>query len=105
MESGRKQKIFGLLMALFSAGFILWSWYTAIVRGYFYIKAGVIFPAFLVIGMALIFIPGYREERLASGEDISNLHGYKLITKRWWAVLIVGSGLGLANYIALRFLL
>jgi len=105
MEIRRKQQLFGIFTVLLSAGFSTWSWYTAIVRGYFYVKASIIFPAFLVIGAAILFLPGYREERLARGEDISALTGYKLITPRWWTVLVLALGLGIVNYALLNFII
>ena len=42
-----------------------------------------LFPAVFVLGVALILFPGYKEERIARGEDISGLQGWQLITPRW----------------------
>jgi hypothetical protein len=60
-------------------------------------KAALVFPAFLVLGVALMLIPGYREERIARGEDVSGLKGARLITPRWWAVLALAIAASLAN--------
>ncbi|MBO0860792.1 MAG: hypothetical protein J2P21_20365 [Chloracidobacterium sp.] len=57
------------------------------------------FPAFCVVGLGLILFPGYREERVARGEDISKLDGLKLITARWWGILVVALVVGIGNYI------
>jgi drug/metabolite transporter (DMT)-like permease len=100
----RKQRFGGLLMALLGAGFTGWSWYTALYQGYFYRKASMLFPAFLVLGLGMIIFPGYREERIARGEDISRLQGWRLITPRWWVVLVVALLAGGANYILLSSL-
>mgnify|MGYP001128323328 CR=1 FL=1 len=59
-----RQRLGGAFIALLSGGFVAWNWHTALTRGYFYQKAALLFPAFLVIGVALILIPGYREERI-----------------------------------------
>lgn len=57
------------------------------------------FTAFCIIGLGLILFPGYREERVAQGEDISELNGWKLITARWWGVLILALVVGIGNYL------
>jgi ABC-type Fe3+-siderophore transport system permease subunit len=95
---GGRQRLGGGAMALVSAGWIAWTWYTALTAGYYYRKAAMIFPAFLVIGVALVLIPAYREERIARGEDISRLHGRDLITPRWWAVIGIAVAAGFANW-------
>jgi hypothetical protein len=92
-----RQRLGGAFIALLSGAFVAWSWYTALTRGYYYRKAVLIFPAFLVIGVALLLIPGYREERIARGEDVSRLEGMQLITPRWWAVLALAIAASLAN--------
>jgi drug/metabolite transporter (DMT)-like permease len=99
-----KQQVGGLGMALIGAGFTAWSWYTALYRGYFYPKAGMLFPAVCVVGLGVIVFPDYKEERTARGEDISRLQGWKLITPRWWAIIIIGLVAGGANYILLSLL-
>jgi hypothetical protein len=96
-----RQRLGGAFIALLSASFVAWTWYTALTRGYYYRKAALIFPAFLVIGLALIGIPGYREERVARGEDVSQLQGMQLITARWWAVLAAALAAAIGNWILL----
>lgn len=96
-----RQRLGGLLIALLSASFLGWTWYTALTRGYYYPKAAAIFPAFLVIGLALAAIPGYREERIARGEDVSRMSGMELLTPRWWAVLALALAAGFANWFAI----
>jgi len=91
-------------MALLGAGFTGWSWYTALYQAYFYRKASMLFPAFFVLGLGIIMLPGYKEERIARGEDISRLQGWRLITPRWWAVLVVALAAGGANYLLLSSL-
>ena len=99
-----KQSVGGLFMALLGAGFTGWSWYTALYRGYFYRKVSMIFPAFFVLGLGTIIFPGYKEARIARGEDISRMQGWKLITPRWWAILIIALVAAGANYILLSSL-
>jgi hypothetical protein len=98
-----KQQLGGLLGALLGAGGTGWGWYTAVYGGYFYRKTSMLFPAFLVLGLALMIFPGYREERIARGEDISQLHGRQLITPRWWAILVIALVAGGVNYLLLLY--
>ena len=99
-----KQRLGGLCIAMLGVGFTGWSWYTTFYRGYFYFKASMLFPAFSVLGLGIIIFPGYREERIARGEDISRIHGWKLITPRWWSILIIALLAGGANYVLLSSL-
>ncbi len=56
-------------------------------RGEPVVKLGFAAPGFVVLGLALLLIPGYRTERLARGEDIRELQGLALLTPRWKVVL------------------
>ena len=101
MMSRRKQLLGGMFMALAGAGFTGWMWYTALYHGYFYVIASMLFPAVFVIGLGSILFSGYKEERIARGEDISRLQGLKLITPRWWAILAIALIAGGLNYLLL----
>ncbi len=96
-----KQRLAGMLMALLGAAGTWWVWRTAFSEGYYSEKAAMIFPAIAVVGLGLILLPGYREERLARGEDISRIQGRRLITARWWAILVMAVCAGVANYLLL----
>lgn len=104
MVNRHRQQIGGFLIALLGASLTVWTWYKAPDEGYFYRKATVLFPAFFVLGVALVLFPSYKEERIARGEDISGMQGWRLITPRWWAVLAVSLGAGVGNYILLSSL-
>jgi hypothetical protein len=63
------------------------------------------FPAVAVIGPGLILFPGYKEERIErGGEDITHLSGARLLTPRWWAILIIAVLTGLGNLALLSIL-
>jgi len=97
----QKQRLFGLFLILLGAAFTAWCWYTALHTGYFYPRASMIFPACIILGAGLIIFPGYKEERIARGEDISQLNGIKLITLRWWVILIIALIASATNYFLL----
>jgi ABC-type Fe3+-siderophore transport system permease subunit len=96
-----KQRLGGAFIALVGGGGVAWSWYTALNRGYYYSKASFLYPAFCVLGLGLLLFPGYKEERIARGEDISGLSGMQVLTPRWWAILVVALLAGLGNYLLL----
>jgi hypothetical protein len=104
MVRRRKQQLGGLFIAVLGAGFTGWTWYSAFYEGYFNRKASMLFPAFFVLGLGMIVFPGYREERIARGEDISRMKGWKLITPRWWAILIIAFVAAGVNYLLLSSL-
>ena len=101
MVARRGQLLAGLIIALLSAGLIGWNWYTALTRRFFYVKASVAFPALLVLGIGMMLFPSYRQERIARGEDLSRLQGWRLITVRWWVVILAALALGAADYVLL----
>jgi len=95
------QQLGGMLIAFLGAGGVIALWCIGIFERLWYPKSSFLFPAFLVLGLGLILFPGYREERMARGEDISGKQGLALITLRWWAILAVASIAGVANYLAM----
>ncbi len=105
MKIRTKQRYAGLAIALVSAGFTAFNWKTAVTEGYFYVKSSLLFPALFFVGIAMIFFPSYKEERLSRGEDISGLKGFKLLTLRWWIILLIGLLAGGVNYLLLDSLL
>lgn len=82
---------------------IVGTWYLALSKGYFYAMPSAACPAFLFVGLGLIVFPDYKTERVARGEDISELSGTQLLTARWWAILIVGLAAGFGNFLLLKF--
>jgi ABC-type Fe3+-siderophore transport system permease subunit len=98
MYSRRQQQGGGAFIFLLGAGISIWNWHHFLVSGLYFRKAALLFPAFAVIGLGLLLFPGYREERLARGEDLAKLAGIRLITPRWWAILaaaLLAGGLNL----------
>jgi len=100
-----KQQLFGLFLFLLGSAFTAWCWYTALYKGYFYPRASMLFPACIFLGLGIIIFPGYREERIARGEDVTRLSGMKLVTLRWWIILIIAMMTGGLNWFLLSSIL
>ena len=99
-----KQQLGGLLIALLGGGLTAWTWHTALVQGYFSRKASMLSPAVFVLGVGLILFPGYKEERIARGEDVSGMRGLQLLTVRWWVIIFAALVAAEANIMILSSL-
>jgi hypothetical protein len=97
MVSRRMERLGGVFIATLSAILTIWNWHLALSEGHFYLKAALIGPAFTIIGLGLILVPGYRTERIERGEDTTQLTGIALLTPRWWGILAISLGSGLVN--------
>ncbi|WP_235592093.1 hypothetical protein [Leptospira noguchii] len=49
----------------------------------------------------MILFTDYKSERITRGEDISQLSGYRLITRRWWIISVIAVSVGFINYLLL----
>jgi hypothetical protein len=94
----KRSQIGGAMITVFSLGMTAYIWNTALTEGSFMLKGSIFFPLGAVVGVGSIFLPPPQEERLARGEDITQLNNWQIITPHWWAVLIVGVLAGFANY-------
>lgn len=101
MISRSIQQLGGAVMALASSWLSIRLWDGPSPNHPLYLKGAVLFPAFTVIGVALILCPGYREERIARGEDISAIRGRHLITPRWWTILVLALLVGIGHLMLL----
>lgn len=98
-----QQRLGGFLVFLACSGFIAWGWHTAIHEGYYYPRAALMFPMLATVGAGALLFPGYKQERIDRGEDISQLSGSQLITARWWIILAIGLGAGVINWFLHRW--
>jgi hypothetical protein len=102
MVSRRNERLGGLSIATIGAFLTILTWRAAISRGHYYLLAAIGAPAFTMIGIALILVPGYRTERLQRGENLDLLSGWELITARWWGILAIALGSGFINLAILK---
>jgi hypothetical protein len=97
-----KQALGGALIAVIGAGYTAWMWHDDLTREHFYFEASMLMPAFAVLGLGLVIFPGYKEERIARGEDISGISEFQLVTPRWWAIMVLCLVAGVGNHMLLR---
>jgi hypothetical protein len=102
MVSRRNERLGGLFIATIGAFMTIWTWQAASERAQYSLMAAIGAPAFTIIGIALLFVPGYRTERLERGEDLDLLSGWALITARWWGILAIALGSGFINLAILK---
>jgi hypothetical protein len=102
MVSRRNERLGGLFMAAIGVMLTIWTWRSALDRERYSLMAAIGAPAFTIIGIALILVPGYRTERLQRGEDLDLLSSWALITARWWGILAIALGSGFINLAILK---
>lgn len=100
-DGRRRQRFGGVLIGLTGVLFTLLTWRDALTTGQFSVRSAIAFPAFAVVGIALLLMPGYKEERRARGEDLAGKKGWRLLTLRWWIVLVVALAAGFLNLFVL----
>jgi hypothetical protein len=87
-----RPRLLRILVGLWIAGLGVWlawvAWRQGSQSGEFSLRAAMLGPAFLVLGIGLAAFGGYRGERLARGETLEGRSGMQLLTRRWWVVLV-----------------
>jgi len=96
------QALAGAFIAAMGAGLAWFAWHQATSEGQFSLYAAFVGPAFLVIGLGLAVFGGYREERLARGENLDGMDGFRLLTTRWRIILGVSLASASLYTLALR---
>jgi hypothetical protein len=102
MAPAPKQRIGGVLAVLLGISGTAYGWYLAVHDGLLYEETSFIFPACIVVGVAMIFLQNSKEERIARREDVTKLHGWKLLTPQWKVIFLAALAMGLGNYLVLR---
>lgn len=94
-----KDMIGGIIILLIAGGLYFWNWYLIMNENRYYPKAMFIGTAMMIAGLGLMIFGGHRTERINKGEDISKLIGLKLLTTRWWIILVISIAFAVANWI------
>jgi hypothetical protein len=97
-KRARQQFVATITFFLSVAG--LWLiWYEASDDAHFYLwQWSLIFPFLLIISIASIIFPGPRTERMQRGENVSAMGNLKVITNRWWFVIVLAAISGVFHY-------
>ncbi len=82
-----KQRFFGFLTALISAGVLYWTWQDARASGGYYLKAAAFAPVGIVMGIFLVFFPQFGGKPETTREKVVTL-----------TVFAVGLAVGLYNW-------
>lgn len=83
--------------------FLCWlAWYLLVHDELYAPGVAFLGAAQTVLGLALMALPTYRNERLDRGESLEGRGGWRLLTPRWWGVLVVALAAGAAYAVALR---
>jgi hypothetical protein len=96
------QGIAGVFITALGAWMTWLAWHQTVRDAEFSLRASFLGPAFVVLGLGLAAFGGYREERLARGESLEGLEGMRLLTPRWWGVLVLSLAAAAAYTVALR---
>jgi 4-hydroxybenzoate polyprenyltransferase len=92
-----KRLVGGIFFLCLGVSLSVWMWHMAGTEGHYYPKMAWLGPMVGVLGLAILLLPNYRDERAARGEDTTSLEGPSLLTTRWWIVLGVGLVAGAIN--------
>ncbi len=84
-----KDRLFGLLLFIVSAGILLLNWYTNLKSGYYYVKMSFMSPLGLLFGLGLLIFGGMKREPSNGSKPKPSL------TRALVAILVIFGGLGL----------
>lgn len=97
------ERLGGFALALVGAGLVALIWRQVTADGTFSLAGAMTGPAFGVVGLALLAVPGYRSERLARGESPDAFEGLDVLTPRWKAILALAVAAGVLHLLLLRW--
>jgi hypothetical protein len=94
----RLQQIFGLIFCLLGIGAAIAAWRSPLLADPIVRRVVAAFAALALIGLAMMILPSPREERERRGDDLWELSGLRMLTARWWLVILLTIALGGAHY-------
>lgn len=101
MISRTTERLGGAVLFLAGLGMFWLAWRQAAATGHFNVAGGMFAPFGVIVGGALVAMPGYRTERAMRGEDVDALKGWDALTPRWRIVMIVTLVAGLVHVLAI----
>jgi len=94
--------LWGTFLLALGVWLTLYGWQVVAEDGWFNVAGTIFGPATILLGALLVAFPGYRNGRLARGEDPEALQGWAMLMPRWKVVTVIAIGLGLFNYMAMQ---
>ena len=96
------ERLGGAFIAVLGGWLTWFAWQAAHTQKSF-LSVGASGPAFAVLGLALVCIPGYKSERVLRGESLDGLEGWALLTPRWKVICAVCCLLGIGYFLLLAY--
>ena len=100
IRSKRSQRILGLLLFVLGLAITAWIWKSGISQNYILINASMLFPAFMVMGLGLLFFP-FDSEKLKEKWGDDKIESVGQVPGIWWIIIAISILIGIVNYFAL----
>jgi hypothetical protein len=94
------QRLVGLGVLAICAGFMAWSWHTAMNEGNFNRKAAIMFPAFAVIGLGMILFP-IDVDRFRAERGVEKPESFAHLPRLWKLITVLAIATGFGNLAAI----
>lgn len=96
------ERIGGLIIAVLG-GWLTWFAWQAAHQQKSFLSVGATGPAFALLGLALVCIPGYKSERVMRGESLDDKEGWELLTPRWKVLCGICCALAAGYFLLLAY--
>jgi MFS family permease len=94
MDDRHWQWVVGLFLIALGAGAAIAVWLAPFFADPLVRQIVAALAALAVLGAAMLVLPSPRAEREKRGEDLWDLSGMRMITARWWLVIVVALAVG-----------
>ena len=78
--------IIGLILS-----FLFWRWISNQTHQVIFPIIQAVGPVIVVVGFGLLLFPSPVLERQSRGENLSDYPGRKMLTKRWWCIIVLAA--------------
>ena len=100
VRSLTKQRIRGLRLFLLGFSLTAWFWVSGLSKGYIYINASMLFPAFMIMGIGFLFFP-IDPTVMKKKWGVDKIENAGQIPGVWWIILAISIVIGIGNYFIL----
>ncbi len=92
------QRVYGLFLVVAGGAVAAIVWGFPLGEPVIVRSLAAVCPFLAILGLAMIVLPSPYTEREARGEDMWELSGLRLLTRRWWTVVFAAMGLAAGAY-------